>query len=102
MTNPTVFVACKFRPEDTRSYTYTWDGDALAPGDLVKVADARADGWKRVIVVSVTDEAPPFQCKPILGRYEPDEVLEAPANETVSDMLVDLGSRDPLDAPNQF
>lgn len=99
MTNPTVFVACKFRPEDARSYTYTWDGEPLAPGDLVKVADARADGWKRVIVVSVTDEAPPFQCKPILGRYEPDEVLEAPANETVTDMP---GSRDRFDAPLQF
>lgn len=93
MTNPTVFVACKFRPEDSRSYTYTWDGDALAPGDLVKVADARADGWKRVIVVSVTDEAPPFQCKPILGRYEPDEVAE-PTPAVMANALDALGDDD--------
>lgn len=27
---PRTYVACKFRPEDTRSYTYAWDGDPLA------------------------------------------------------------------------
>lgn len=68
----TVFVACKFRPTDTRSYTYSYDGeDTFAPGDMVKVADNRdPTAWKRVTVVSVTDEAPPFACKPILGRVE--------------------------------
>lgn len=75
------YVACKFRPEDTRSYTYTWDGEPLAPGDEVKVADARSDGWKRVTVVSTTDEAPPFACKPILGRVEPDADTEQPADQ---------------------
>lgn len=50
------YVACKFRPEDTRAYTYTWDGEEdLAVGDTVKVADARADGWKRVTVASISD-----------------------------------------------
>jgi hypothetical protein len=72
----TLFVACKFRPEDTRSYTYEWDGEPLAAGDQVKVADARSDGWKRVTVVSITDQAPPFACKPILGKIDPDaEIL---------------------------
>jgi hypothetical protein len=69
---PKVYVQCKFRPEDTRTYTYEWEGEPLKPGDIVKVADARSDGWKRVTVVSVADEAPPFACKPILGLYNPD------------------------------
>lgn len=67
------FVSVKFRPEDTRTYTYEWDGEALSPGDEVKVADNRSDGWKRVTVVSTTDKAPDFACKPILGRAPPPE-----------------------------
>lgn len=94
------FVACKFRPEDTRSYTYTWDGEPLAPGDMVKVEDRSGDGWKRVHVVSISDEAPSFQCKPILGRYEPDEIAE-PA-EAVGDAPVAAGARGPLDTPLTF
>lgn len=66
----TKYVACRFAPDDKRTYTYAWDGDELFPGDRVKVPDNRSDGWKRVTVVSVTDETPPFACKPILGRVE--------------------------------
>jgi hypothetical protein len=82
MTNPSVFVACKFKAEDTRTYTYQWDGEPLAPGDVVKVPDNRSDGWKRVEVVSISDEAPPFACKSILGKVEPEsqdalDVLDA-------------------------
>ncbi|WP_420137859.1 hypothetical protein [Sphingomonas sp.] len=73
-----VFVACKFRPTDARTFTYTWDGEPLAPGDFVKVPDARSDGWKRVEVVSISDDAPPFACKPIIGKIDPDaEILAA-------------------------
>lgn len=75
MPNPT-FVACKFRPDDARTYTYTWDGEPLAPGDMVKVADKSGEGWKRVFVADANAAEPPFACKPILGRYEPDEVPE--------------------------
>ena len=36
------------------------------------------DQDKRVHVVSISDEAPPFACKPILGKVEPDaEILAA-------------------------
>lgn len=67
----TKYVAVKFKPEDSRTYTYSWDGPDLFPGDRVKVADNRdPSAWKRVTVVSVSDEAPPFACKPILGRVE--------------------------------
>lgn len=67
----TKYVAVKFKDTDSRTYTYTWDGDELFPGDRVKVPDNRdPTAWKRVTVVSVTDKAPPFACKPILGRVE--------------------------------
>lgn len=67
-----VYVACKFRPEDSRSYTYEWEGEPLNKGDFVKVPDRSGDGWKRVTVDSVSEKAPPFPCKPILGIYNPD------------------------------
>ena len=83
------FVACKFRPEDTRAYTYVWDGEPLAEGDQVKVADARSDGWKRVHVVSTSDQAPPFECKPILGKIEPEAPEAAADDGAASDPLTD-------------
>ncbi len=67
------YVACKFRPTDTRTYTYENDGEPVAVGDFVKVADNRSDGWKRVEVVEISDTAPPFACKPILGKIDPEE-----------------------------
>lgn len=81
---PSQYVACRFNPWDRRTYTYTWDGEPLAAGDEVKVPDNKSDGWKRVTVVSVTDKAPPFACKSILGRapsrdQELDEKLSGAA-----------------------
>lgn len=71
---PRQYVACRFRPNDRRLYTYHWDGDEpLITGDFVKVEDWRGDGWKRVEVMAITDEAPDFETKPILGKIEPDE-----------------------------
>lgn len=67
------YVACKFRPTDTRSYTYENDGEPVAVGDFVKVPDNRSDGWKRVEVVEISDTAPPFACKPILGKVTDDD-----------------------------
>lgn len=84
MTTTRQFVACRFRPEDTRTYTYHNDGEPLAVGDMVKVADARADGWKRVEVVHVTDEEPPFPTKPILGKIEPEADAGADAQPKAS------------------
>lgn len=73
------YVACKFRPTDTRSYTYENSGEPVAVGDMVKVADSRSDGWKRVEVVEITDKAPPFACKPILGKIEPEDPAQVAA-----------------------
>lgn len=89
----TQFVACKFRVEDTRTYTYAWDGEPLHDGDVVRVED-RGGGSKKVFVVSTTDDAPPFQCKPILGRHvdEPEDPQVSAARELVDGV-------DPLDVP---
>ena len=67
------FVKCVFKAGDSRKYTYANEGDPVAPGDWVKVPDNRSDSWKKVLVVDVTDEAPPFTCKPILGIYSAED-----------------------------
>lgn len=74
----TVYVACKFRPEDTRTYTYEYSGDDLVCGDEVKVPDKSGEGWQRVYVVDITDEAPSFPCKKILGKLEPEADTATP------------------------
>lgn len=74
------YVQCKFRSTDSRAYTYHYDGEeSLEVGDMVKVADARSDGWKRVEVVAIGDEAPKFPTKPILGKLEPEPAAEEAA-----------------------
>lgn len=79
------YVACKFRETDARTYTYEWEGDPLSPGDVVKVADNRdASTWKRVTVVSVTDEAPPFPCKPIIGKVDDDPAAEPDGDDPLA------------------
>ena len=65
------YVACKFRPDDYRSYTYHWDGEPLHEGDNVKVMDWSGVGWKRVFVQSMSDVPPPFSTKPIIEKLEP-------------------------------
>lgn len=60
----TQFVACKFKPTQTRSYTYRNDGEPVSVGDEVLV-DGR-HGKSRVTVAEIVDE-PPFVCKPIIG-----------------------------------
>ncbi|MFK4794916.1 hypothetical protein [Sphingobium sp. ZW T5_29] len=67
------YVACKFRPDDRRSYTYHNDGEPVAVGDQVKIAGRGDDGWQRVHVVAVSDEQPSFETKPILGKVEAEE-----------------------------
>lgn len=73
------YVACKFRPDDRRTYTYHFDGEPLVAGDEVKIAGRGDEGWQRVYVVSVTDEAPPFDTKPILEKIvaEQPDLLSA-------------------------
>lgn len=61
------FIACKFREEDSRSYTYRNDGALVSVGDIVVTTDRRGDGLQKLFVVGIVDEAPPFECKPILG-----------------------------------
>lgn len=74
----TQFVACKFKGVG-RPYTYRNDGDPLAVGDLVKVASKTGDTWIPIEVVMIMDDEPTFDCKPILGKIEPEQgdLLEA-------------------------
>ena len=73
------FVACRFGPIDSRRYTYVNNGDPVEVGDFVKVADARNPdaGWKRVEVMAITDQAPAFECKPILIKITGEDTDEA-------------------------
>lgn len=71
----TQFVTCRFRPNDTRAYTYRNDGDPVRPNDIVKVEDNRAPGaWKRVWVVETDVPEPSFPCKPILGLVTGEDI----------------------------
>jgi hypothetical protein len=65
----TQFVAIRFRPGEKRSYTYANDGEPCAAGDFVQVP-LRNGTPTTVEVMSVTDEAPPFECKPMLRQAE--------------------------------
>ena len=70
-----MFISVKFRPGDSRTYTYAYDGEApLEPGQAVYV-EAK-DGRKIVIVDLVDVSEPSFQCKPILGPVPPKEDAE--------------------------
>ncbi|WP_108482290.1 hypothetical protein [Oceaniglobus ichthyenteri] len=74
----TQFVAVRFNPWDYRSYTYCHDGEPVAPGDMVEVNTPK-EGPKTVVVESVTNTAPAFQCKPVsrvIKRTADDEVTE--------------------------
>lgn len=68
------YVACRYKPNDTRTYTFHADDMNLREGDRVKVDGRRGEGWQIVTVAAVGDDQPPFPTKPILGMAE-----EAPA-----------------------
>lgn len=69
---PRQFVACKFRPEDKRAYTYEFEGEPLAEGDLVKVANARTGATSIIHVVSIGLDEPSFACVAIIGKHVPE------------------------------
>lgn len=101
----TQYVAVKFRTADTRTYTYIWDGEPLNEGDTVRVEDRSGDGWKKVYVVSTTDEAPSFACKPILGKHvdEPDpDLITGCADDQAFAGVSPEAARDALDSPLAF
>lgn len=64
----TQYLACKFRPTDTRTYTYSWDGaEPLAVGDKVTVASPRDEGNMTIEVAAIVAK-PSFPTKPIIGK----------------------------------
>lgn len=79
------YTLCKFRPEDTRSYTYLTGDTICAVGDEVMVPNAKGDGEKRVTVSGFTDDEPSFACKAIIGIAPPREESKEEAVEPASD-----------------
>lgn len=63
------YVAVRFKPQDSRTYTYHFDGEQLGAGDQVVVSTNR--GPATVTVVSVSDEKPSFETRPIIGKERP-------------------------------
>lgn len=85
---PRLFVKCRFHHNDARLYSYHYDGEEpLEVGDTVKVPDRSGDGWKRVEVVSITHEEPPFPTKGIIGLYQPELEPDAPKADAEADPL---------------
>lgn len=66
----TQFVAVKFNEAHSRTYTYSNNGEPVEPGDKVNVLTPQ--GEKTVMVDSTTEDAPPFACKEILGKFIPE------------------------------
>jgi len=58
------YIGVRFRPRG-QLYTYHNDGDPVAVGDRVKINGR--DGWQSLEVATVSDQAPRFETKPILG-----------------------------------
>lgn len=65
----TQYVQCSFGRGGQRTYTYKNDGPELAVKDRVIVGTAR--GETEVTVIGICEEAPEFECKPILRKVEP-------------------------------
>lgn len=91
------YVACAFRPGDRRTYTYHNDGEPVAVGDEIKVADRNGDGRQRVTVMAIGDEKPKFETKPILGKAPPRD----PEPETL-DPITASGGADFASMPETF
>lgn len=78
-----MFVSVKFRPEDTRTYTYLAN-ETFAVGDAVLV---EVKGDRKVVFVAGVDlPEPSFACKPIIGIAPPKEPVDpvAPPAEEAS------------------
>ncbi|AJA07416.1 hypothetical protein SKP52_02405 [Sphingopyxis fribergensis] len=67
------FIACTFRPGDTRAYTYAYDGaEPLAVGDIVLVAGRNGEGKKKVhVAIFGVPEPADFEAKPIIEKFAP-------------------------------
>jgi hypothetical protein len=61
------FARCQFG-EISRTYTYDTNGHEVAVGDSVLVPTPRGD-TAIVKVVELTDEEPPFETRPIVGKH---------------------------------
>lgn len=65
------FVAVKFNPEHSRTYTYHNDGPPVAPGDVVEIENR--GNRKRVTVHQIETEEPRFPTAAIIGPAPKEE-----------------------------
>lgn len=66
------FVACKFRADQDRTYTYHNDGEPVAVGDKVQITARDGIGKQTLIVAQLVATPPQFETKPILGLAPPE------------------------------
>lgn len=52
------FITCKFRPRDSRTYTYRNDGPPVRVGDAVRVPSRDDQGWQVVTVAEIDVSEP--------------------------------------------
>jgi hypothetical protein len=69
------FIAVQFKVGPGRAYTYHNDGEPVAIGDIVRVT-TRTGAEQSATVVGLEDDAPPFETKPIVGKYETEETID--------------------------
>lgn len=91
MTDNRQYVAVTFRPGDTRTYTYHFDGEPLEKGDRVVVSGVR--GPSTVTVVSVSDEKPAFETRPIIAKERPPVASDTVEDGDDRDIDAALGDR---------
>ena len=84
MTEKRQFISCKFRTEDTRTFSYHNDGPPVAEGNVVLVPDKSGVGSKKVFVVTVDDPEPRYATKAIIDLH----VAEEPAPDRLFDAAV--------------
>lgn len=86
------FVACAFRPGDTRSYTYHFDHEPLVKGDRVVVSGKRGPSIVTVVDVGAHLE-PSFETRPIVGKERPITTPDSLADGDDRDLEASLGDR---------
>ena len=76
------YLAVKFRPGDSRTFTYHWDGEPMAVGQEAKAPRKDGDGWSRVTVAAITTKPTAFETKALLGLApSKDDEIIARAND---------------------
>lgn len=92
----TQYVACRFKPGDTRLYTFANDGEPVKPGDFV---EAISRGHPKIVeVASVGDEQPPFECAPVTRKVDKPDSWRM--TEEAQDLVEKINDANPREKPS--